>query len=152
MILTDYYKFEHLQDCKSKMRVDLSESTLSHPAFETLRNKQNKLFLYFGNVPDNFSLNAQKKADKALTKVKNISSIYVPNVELLAAFGDCKNTADALLFRFSTDYTQQDTPTTIEIFVARGQKNNRQQLYYLFVDGELDSDILELKSRAKKED
>jgi hypothetical protein len=145
MILTDYYKLEHLPDCKSKMRLDCTASTRSYPEFESLRNKGGRLFVYFGDVPHRFGGDVHRKADKAITKTKNISSVYVPDVELSSAYGDIKGTQDAILIVFNTDYTQ------IEIFVARGYKNNRLNLWQNLADGNYEDEILELKAWAVTE-
>lgn len=142
MILTDYYKFERLPETKSKTRVDCTASTQSYSEFEMLRNKQRELFMYFGDVPENFKADVKRKADKALTKTKNISSVYVPNVSLPFAFGDIVNTPDALLMVFNVDYT------VIEIYIARGQRNNRLSLYNLLTDGELNEELEILKKRV----
>ena len=57
-------------------------------------------------------------------------------------YGDVRNTQDAILIVFNGTYSQ------MEIFVARGQKNNRMQLYNLLADGELDSEMDSLKKQA----
>ncbi|KAA6321754.1 hypothetical protein EZS27_028635 [termite gut metagenome] len=145
MILTDYYKFEHLPDTKSKMRMDCTASTKSYQEFEILRNKKEELFVYLGNVPDTFGGSVHRKADKAITKTKNISSVFVPDIESGFAYGDVKGTQDAILIITNKDYTP------IDIFVARGQRNNRIQIFNLFSDGELDSEIAELKGKAVTE-
>jgi hypothetical protein len=142
MILTDYYKMAKLPEVKSKLRIDCTASTKSYPEFETMRNKKEALFFFFGDVPDSFSGNAKRKADKALTKTKSISSIYVPDIQKKYAFGDMVGTLDALLFIFNNDYSE------IEIFIARGQKNNVRQLYNLFSDGELNNEIEQLRKTA----
>lgn len=142
MILTDYYKMAKLPEGKSKLRIDCTSSTKSYPEFETMRNKKEALFFYFVDVPDSFSGNAKRKADKALTKTKSISSIYVPDIQKKYAFGDMVGTLDALLFIFNNDYSE------IEIFIARGQRNNVRQLYNLFSDGELNNEIEQLRKMA----
>lgn len=139
MILTDYYKFEKLPEQKSKLRIDCTASSNSYPEFEALRNKDGNLFVYFGDVPERFAGNIHRKADKAITKVKNISSVYVPDITKPIGFGDVRGTQDALLMAFNADYTQ------IDVFVARGQKNNVRQLFNLFADNELEREMLELK-------
>ena len=142
MILTDYYKFVHLQDCKAKTRMDCTASTQSYPDFENLRNKHGELFVYFGDVPTRFGGEVHRKADKAITKTKNISSVFVPDVTLNRAYGDVKATADAILIINNSDYTE------IEIFVARGQKNNRLNLWQMLVDCQLNNEISDLRARA----
>jgi len=145
MILTDYYKMDKLPDQKSKLRLDCTASTNSYPEFEALRNKKGNLFIYYGDVPSNFGGNIHRKADKAITKTKNISSVYAPDITKLLAYGDVRGTQDGLLIIFNSNYTQ------IEIFVARGQGNNSIQLYNLLADGELLQEIEELRKRAVTE-
>jgi hypothetical protein len=145
MILTDYYKLERLPETRSKTRFDCTTSTQHYNDFEVLRNKKHELFMYYGDVPENFKGSVKRKADKALTKTKNISSVFVPNINRLYAFGDIINTSDALLMVFNENYTK------IEIFIARGQLNNVKGLYNLLTDGELNEEIEILKSRAVTE-
>lgn len=145
MILTDYYKFVHLPDSKSKMRRDCIASTQSYNEFENLRNKAGALFIYFGDLPLSFKGDVRRKADKAITKGKNISSIFVPDILLNIAYGDIMGTKDAILILFEEDYK------TIEMFIARGQKNNRLNLWQMLFDGELNDEISKLKNVAVTE-
>jgi len=145
MILTDYYKFEHLPDCTSKMRIDCTVSTKSYPEFESLRNKRGELFIYFGDVPQRFGGDVHRKADKCFSKVKNISSIYFPDIKQNSAFGDVKATQDAILILSNTDNSE------FEIFVARGYKNQRLNIWQNFVAGEYDFEIAELRKKATDE-
>lgn len=144
MILTDYYKLERLPECKSKSRFDCLTSSQSYPEFEALRNKKGELFLYFADVPIHFKADVKRKADKILSNRlgKSVSSVFVPNITLLFGFGDMKNTSDALLMLFNEEYTK------IEVFVARGQRNNRLSLYNLLSDGELLVEIEYLRKKA----
>ena len=48
-----------------------------------------------------------------------------------------------MLFLFSEDYKQ------LEIFIARGHKRNRVNLYNLFADGELDDEVEAMRKAAK---
>ena len=145
MIHTDYYKFVHLPDSKSKMRMDCILSTQSYPDFEYLRNKHGDLFVYFGDVPQQFGGDIRQRADKAITKVKNISSVLVPDVTQNSGYGDVKNTADALLIINNADYTE------LEIFVARGYKNHRLNIWQNFTAGEYDLELEKLRKQAKPE-
>jgi len=144
MILTDYYKGEHLPDA-AKTRFDVTCSAGSYEPFETkLKNRKGGLSFYFGDVPDRWHFSSKDKPDKAITKGDNISSIFVPDVTLPFAFGDVKNSSDALLLILSDDWQ------TIEIFIARGQKNNRRNLYHLLCDKELETEIESLRKKAEK--
>ena len=142
MILTDYYKFEKLPGTKSKHRVDCTASTRSYPEFETLRNKTAELFVYIGDVPDRFGGNIRRKADKAITKVKNISSIYVPDATAGLAYGDIRGTQDAVLIVNNAKYT------VVEVFIARGYRNNRLNLWQNLSDGAYDEEMADLRKRA----
>ncbi|MDD4553060.1 MAG: hypothetical protein PHP04_02595 [Bacteroidales bacterium] len=144
MILTDYYRGEHLPDA-AKTRFDVTASTGSYEPFETkLRTRQGGLSFYFGDVPERFRFSGKDRPDKAITKGDNISSVFVPDITLPFAFGDIHHTTDAIILIFSNDWQ------VIEIFIARGQRNNKRNLYHLLCDGELDSEIEILRNNAKK--
>jgi len=144
MLITDYYKAEKLPESKSKLRYDVTASTGNYEPFEALKNKKNELFFYYGDVPDRFNSHVKRQAEKCITKGKNISSVFVPDVNLPFAYGDVNNTLDAILLIFNENYT------TIEIFVARGQRNNKRNLYFLLSDGELQIEIEILRKNANQ--
>ena len=144
MILTDYYKLEELRQLKSH-RFDTVASTGGYPPFEAIaaRSKGGRFYCYYNGVPDTFNSKAQRKADRAITCTKNISSVFIPDLSNpLMGYGDVRGTADALLFLFSEDYTG------LEILVARGYRNNSRNLYNLLADGGLDDEIAILRQRA----
>jgi len=145
MILTDYYKFSHLPMSKSETRRDCIASTQTYNEFENIRTKDGKLFVYFGDVPMKFKCYTNGMVNKAITKGKNISSVFIPNPSLTLAYGDIRGTKDAILLMFDKDYK------TIEIFVASGEKNNRLNLWRMFADGELNDEIAKLRDKAKTE-
>lgn len=153
MIFTDYYRFEKLPGTKSKTRIDCTASTKSYNTFEAMRNKQGDLFLYLG---DNTYTNAgqKRKADLALSKVKHISSVFNPDREQPYWYGDMNHTADSLLFihrGFSLVNGAIQIGAEIEIFVARGQRDNRNGLYNSLVDGDFNDEIEALKQKAVTE-
>lgn len=161
MILTDYYRFEKLPNCKSKLRIDCTASTNSYEPMEVMRATRavrhrcnvGDLFCYYGDVPDTFGGNVHRKADKALTKTKNISSIFIIDAKSNLGYGDMKGTADALLFVFTdakvTDGRLQ-AGAVIDIFVARGYAKNREALYNELSDGILDEEMNQLRVAATK--
>ena len=145
MKLTDYYLMQEIRVVKSH-RFDCTASTGGYQPFEAIANtsRDKRFHCYYGDVPDTFKAKAQRKADKALTNGDNISSVYIPDLDdYLFGYGDTAHTNDALLFVFSEDYKR------LEIFVARGLKNNQRLLFDLLVDGELDDDIDCLRKQAK---
>jgi len=145
MILTDYYKFDKFVSDKDRM--DCTASTQNYNEFEATRNKKGQLFIYFCNIPSGFSTDAKRKTDKILTssKGKNISSVFTPDVTLPFAYGDVKNTTDAILIIRNKDYS------TLEIFIARGQKNNRINLWQMLSSEDLEDEILTLRATAVTE-
>jgi len=166
MILTDYYKFERLAT-KAKLRMDCTVSTGSYEELECRRaTKANRatekrdatnvgdLVVYYGDVPPQFDGDVHRKADKSISiKGKNMSSVYVPDVESGFAYGDFRATSDALLFVFHNLNTPNgviEAGAVIEVFVARGQRNNARQLYNLLADGELDEEMNALRASVTK--
>lgn len=164
MIVTDYYKFERVAR-KAKTRMDCVASTHSYPEFEdrvaTKANKETEkrdktevgdLVIYYSNVPPQFKASAHDKANKCISiKGKNVSSVYVPDINKSIAFGDCKGTTDALLFVFSKLQTINGAiqdGATIEVFVARGKSKDSIPLFNLFSDGELDEELEVLRKKA----
>lgn len=151
MIFTDYYRFEKLPNQKSKLRIDCVASTGSYNPLEALRNKTGDLFLYIG---DNTHTKAgrERKADLALSKTSHLSSIYNPDLNLPFWYGDMKDTSDAFMFKhnfpkFINGAIQAGA--VIELFIARGQRNNRNSLFNAFSDGELDEEMNGLREQAK---
>lgn len=124
-------------------------STQSYNPFEILKNKKDELVVY---ISENSHTKAGQKgrADLAISKTKHISSIYRPDVETNLGWGDVNQ--DALLFRFTDFKLSKDgfvEDATIEIFVARGYKTDRQNLYAMFADGELNDEIQSIVESAK---
>ena len=148
MIFTDYYKAEKLTT--AECRFDVVKATNSYELFENLlinKRKFNVGGLSFNYVdrPATFNGNQNRLAEKAITKGNcNVSSVYVPNVENhLIAYGDINNTNDALILVFSHDYS------AIEVFIARGYKNDCMALYQQFVANEFEHEIEVLKAKSK---
>lgn len=83
------------------------------------------------------------KRQRAITSTKNISSVFIPNINKpLFGFGDVKGTQDAILFVFSADYN------LMEIFIARGYKHQQRALYNAMVKGELSAEIYKIRQMA----
>jgi uncharacterized protein (DUF1786 family) len=144
MILTDLYQAEKLPESKSKLRYDIVASTGNYPPFETImRNKKGEQFFYYTDVPPRFNGNVKRQAEKCISKGKNISSVFVIDPNLPYAYGDVFNTTDAILLIFN------ENSAIIEIFVARGQRNNKRNLYFMLCDGELQNDIETLRKKIK---
>lgn len=125
--------------------MDCTFSTGGYEPFESIgkKSKSKRFFCYYADTPVSFSDRRTRRSDKVLTNGKSITSVYAPNLETpLLAYGDTKGTCDALLMSFSEDFN------TLEIWVARGQASNKQQLFNLFADGELDGELAKLRKMA----
>ena len=149
MILTDLYIGQKMTLAES--RRDVVNSTQGYEPFESLfinKRKFNVGGLSFNYVPRpaNFKGIDGRKTDMAITKGNvNISSVHVPNLQYKhLAHGNMNGTNDALIFVFSDDYK------TIEIFVARGYKNDELYLYEVVKAGDLDTEMEALRATAKR--
>lgn len=148
MIFTDYYKGEKLTDAKS--RYDITVSTGEYDYFEILLiNKRgfNVGGLSFNLVarPDRWK---GKKTDLAITKGSdNITSVKRPNSEISIAYGDIKGKNDGCIIVFNPDFKEVGI-NTIEIFIARGLRNDTISLWDLFTDGELNHEIEALRKKS----
>ena len=145
MIFTDYIKAENLPDNK-KTRYDVTASTQNYLPFEMrLHNRKGgRSFFYFGDVPPYFRFASKERPDKCISRDGNISSVLIPDPAAPLAYGDVNGTHDAIIMIFSNDWK------TIEIFIARGQKNNRINLYFLACNEELQDEFEILRRDAKE--
>ena len=148
MIVTDVYKAQKLTDAES--RYDVDNSTQEYELFESLlinKRKYNVGGLSFNYVPRPASFKGidGRKTEMAITKGNvNISSIHVPDLQKnQIGYGDVNGTNDALIAIFSNDHK------TIELFIARGYKNDVLALYEEIKAGFLDAEIEAIRSKAK---
>ena len=148
MILTDYYKGEKLTGAKS--RYDITASSGEYDFFESLLiNKRGfnvgGLSFYCGERPDRWK---KKNSDLAITKGSlNVTSLTRPDLSRNYAFGDVNSTNDACIIIFNSDYKENGI-TTIEIFIARGLRNDLNSLLDLLIDEELKSEMETLRLKA----
>jgi hypothetical protein len=140
-IITDYYCCTRLPEfSKNKTpRYDCISSSKSYPPFEAIagRSRVKRFFFYLTDIPERFDPSVRRKTDKSINNGKNITSVFILDIQSFPdlAFGDTKDTTDALLILFSDDRD------TVEIFVCRGQKSNRVALCNLLADKELDEEM-----------
>lgn len=147
MILTDYYKAQKLTNAES--RYDVVESAGSYEYLESLlinKRKFNVGGLSFNYVPrpTTFKGADGRKAEMAITKGNaNISSVYVPDLpNNHIGYDDINGTQDALIVLISGD------KQTMELFIARGYKNDVLALYEEMKAGMLDADMAALKVKS----
>jgi len=146
-LFTDYYKGQALTDSKS--RYDVTHSTGSHPLLETLLINHRKfniggLSFNYNPRPTKFKGNLKRLAEMIIGRDSfNISSIYVPNLEKnYVAFGDINTTNDALSVFIDSE------KKSIELFIARGLKNDKQVLYSDVCSGYYDDELELLRQLA----
>lgn len=148
MILTDYYKGVKMTD--AKCRFDVESSTSDYEMFESLLiNKRGfNIGGHSFNCVERPSKWNGKKTDWAITKgSNNITSIKRPNPKSNVGFGDIKGTKDACIILFNPDFKENGI-CVIEIFIARGLRNDTNSLWNLFTDGELNHEIELMRNRG----
>ena len=147
MILTDYYRMVRLQEYANNKtpRFDTIASTGEYPRFEQMaaKSRVKRFYCYYNGIPDSFSNRAREQAERAITNTKNISSVFIPNLNKpLFGYGDVKGTQDAILFVFSADYS------LMEVFIARGYKPHQKALYASMMRGDLNTEMSRIRQAA----
>jgi hypothetical protein len=148
MIFTDYYKGEKLTDAKS--RYDITASTCDYDLFESLLI--NKRGFNVGGLSFNYCPQPEgyrgKQVDAILCKGSHsITKVIRPDINSPVAYGDIAGTKDGCIIVFNPDFKEKGI-TVIEIFISRGAKNDKLQLWHLFTDGELKHEIETLRKKA----
>jgi len=146
MILSDYYKGEKLTDAKS--RFDIVACYGEYDLFESLLI--NKRGFNIGGLSFNLVTRPEKwkskNASLAICKGShNITSLIRPDLNIIYSFGDIN--LDALIFIFNSDWKEAGI-NTLEIFIARGLKNDVNSLWDLLKDSELDEEIEIFRKKA----
>lgn len=145
MTFTGYYRCEELKKLKSH-RYDCVASTGNYSPFEALadRSHAKRLHFYYNGVPDTFNRYARRNAERAITNIKNISSVFIPDLNRpLIGYGDTRGTNDALIFVFAPDYS------AVEVYVAPGMRYNQRQLWEAFAAGAYTREVMELKAASR---
>lgn len=148
MILTDYYRFEHLPEQKAKSRVDeVLKGGIGYPYLENKRNKKGELFLYCGTGEQYVTARNERRGKMVMNRDGHITSVFFPNEEFPLGYGDVKGTNDALLFIFSQIPVNGEIGKGkgFDLFVARGEKADSQLLYESLINGDLDAEIETLR-------
>ncbi len=145
MILNDYLKAEKADGKKYRFEIVASTDTNDYLSGVLInKRKPNPGGESFNLVPRPKKYKDSVMTDKSITKGSgNISGIYIPDIKQPVGFGDINGTNDAIIFRWELDH--ENNIIAIELFIARGQKHNKKNLYFLFTDGELIADVEELK-------
>lgn len=143
MILDTYYCYERNEDSKSKTRLDLKSYYRRYAPLH-IKGRRGDVFIYLYGVPEAIKADKKRIGELSLvTKNGYLSALFFPEIERPnCAYGDIKGTEDAMLV------VLKDDKKLIEIFIAKGKKNVVHNLYHLWLDGELDQEIEDLRKRA----
>jgi len=148
MILTEYYRWQRLTEAKT--RYDKVASTGEYNLFDSMCINKNKFNIGGSSInlskrPDRWK---GKKTDMAITKREhNLTSVYHPDPNKPYALGDINGTNDGCIIIFNSDFKEAGI-IIIEIFIARGLRNDKNPLWDLFIDGELDEELETLRKRS----
>ena len=135
-MIEHYFKFEHLPE-RAKTRYELDSFT--EPIYEHL----NFSFIYLQNDVKYVKAKNGRKPNFTISNKIHISSGFIPDVtKPNYAFGDINNSNDLLIFVISNNI--------IEVFVCRDKKHYLQTVLNLLFDGELDEEIKQLRTIAKR--
>lgn len=141
MRLTNYYRF---QNVPGKTRYDEITSSQQYPPFDRLRNKQGNLFIYFTQYQkNNAKASPSILPDYQISKQFNISGVFGLSLSSCFGYGDVRGTQDALLFIFSKDLA------SMEVFVAKGQKLRKKDLFEKLSRGELEEELNYMRGRGR---
>ncbi len=134
-----YFKFEKDLSKKSKYNlINYSEDYL--PIF--LPDKKGNIIIYYYMNKNNVGKEMRKPL-YAITMKGNfyLSGVFMPDFEFPnIGYGDVNGTEDALIFIKKNNI--------IELFIAKGKKNQVSFLYQLITNGELEKEMENLRAKA----
>jgi hypothetical protein len=168
-VITAYFKFESLADqirakhgIKAKGRIDCTAH--ANPQHYTglidFINAKGQMYLYKMAAREIVKANSKRLAEWALSNGKlNLSSIYFEDIDY-PEYGYGYPNANRLLssgqpnplFPYRNDcylFLANSDLTTIEILVITNGRNLAGAYYQRLIDGELDSEIEQLRAQAK---
>lgn len=147
MSIIDAYLRYRKDNGKSKTRFNLEVyAGECSVLLNSIGKRDGKIFVYYGTTPKK----TRKKQKEGLKSDMGMnvrdgwltSLFYVGGIESRYRFGDIKDTNDAFVFNISED------AQTLEVFFCKGKKDSYKYLFDLILDGELDSEIQEIKNKA----
>lgn len=148
MILTDYYKGEKLTGAKT--RFDIVSSTGEYDFFESLLINKRKfnvggLSFSYTDRPKNWK---GKDTDKIIGKgSSNITTVKRVDLETNIAYGDINTTNDGCIILFNEDFKEAGI-CSIEIYIARGCRNDQKSLKDRFEFEDLQHEVEILRKKA----
>jgi hypothetical protein len=146
ILFTDYYRAERLSS-NSKDRFDITHKKGAYEVFETKLINKSKFNV--GGLSLTYAkygyckAKSERKPEMQISKNGHISGVYTPDLENhKIGYGDVKETSDGLILLFNEDYS------AIEIFIARGKKNDIKHIYNQVKYGEYNNEIESLRAES----
>ena len=148
MIFSNYYKGEKLTQAES--RFDITTSTNDYDLFELLLINKRSFNVggHSFNLVSKPTIWKGKPGGMAITKGShNITSVQRPDIQRSESFGDINNTSDGCIILYNSNFKEVGI-NTIEIFIARGLRNDKHPLWNLLTDGELQQEMEIIRNKA----
>jgi len=153
MILNDFYRYERVPNQKNKSRLVCNTSTKSYDKIELVKTKREGLtVMHITPFMDSIKASRYRKGMFRVTVAdgSHITSIYSTDWERGYAYGDFQHTTDLMLLVFHHFCMDADgriaEGAVVELFIARGKKFDKDQINNLFLDGELDTEMENLRA------
>ena len=146
IIFTDYYRAERLS-ISAKDRFDITHKKGAYEVFETKLINKTKynvggLSLTYAKY-DYGKTKSERKPEMQISRNGHISGIYIPDIQNhRIGFGDVYGTTDGIILLFNEDYS------VIEIFIARGKKNDIKHIHNQVKYGEYNNEIESLRAES----
>lgn len=140
-VIDCYYRFERLDNSKSKSRFDLVYYSEIYEPLDHF-NKEGKFWIYLAKG-EYLRTHSKRKPDLAIsTRLGHyLTGVYIPELDKPnLAFGDYLQ--DALLFVIAEGM--------IEILICKGKKNIVHNLFNLLFDEELTQELEKFREQVKK--
>lgn len=140
-VIDCYYRFERLDNSKSKSRFDLVYFSDTYEPLNQF-NKEGKFWIYLAKG-ESLRTHSKRKPDLAISTRSGhyLTGVYIPELEKQnLAFGDYLQ--DALLFVIAEG--------VIEILICKGKKNIVHNLFNLLFDEELTQELEKFREQVKK--
>lgn len=141
MSISHYFKAKLITNAKH--RFDVTHSTNEHDFLERLlinKRSNNVGGLSFNHLPQPESFRG-KQTDAIISKGSmSISKIIRPDINSPIGYGDINGTNDACIIVYNDDFKLNGV-NEIQLFIFCGCKNDRMNIYSMFVDGSFNDEV-----------
>jgi hypothetical protein len=162
-----YFKFQNLpaevkktNGIRSKKRLDCIQQAGHYTGLDCLENHKGMLFLYKTQAGHFVSSDAKREAEWSLTKSSlNVTSLYIENLDCPQFAYGYPNGSRLLnngernpFYPYRSDgylFVLNDDITELEMLIIPDSRNLISSYYQLLIDGELESNIKQLRQQAQ---